>query len=397
MPEYLAPGVYVEELSVQPKPFEAVPTSTTGFIGLCHKGPIKRSTLVTSLAEFERRYGGGRRLRLAGGALGPNYTWHAVRAFSKEGGRRLYVVRVPRWTARDCQQALTRFEAVEEISIVAAPGSAGGHEDGGTGPAIAKLLIESAERMRYRFTVLDSGSAESIEGVRAMRAGLESARAVLGYPWVRVKDPTKAGDLSLPPSGFVAGIYARVDAARGVSKAPPSESVKLAVGLDHNLTEASLTGLNTESINCIRAFAPSDFRVWGTRTLGADSDRKYINVSHLVMYLEQSISKGTQWAVFESNAEPLWSRIRGTIENFLMNEWRSGSLQGSRAAEAFFVKCDRSTMTQDDLDQGRLVCLIGVAVVKPAEFVILRIGQWTADRPRSRLKRRRRSVRRGAR
>ena len=397
MPEYLAPGVYVEDTSLQPKPIEGVTTSTAGFVGPCHKGPIKRAILVTSLANFERTYGGRRRLRLDGGAPMSNYTWHAARAFFKEGGRRLYVARVPRWKAGDCRKALKCFEAAEEISIVAAPGSTSGNQHGREGAAIAKVLVEHVERMRYRFAVLDSGPGQSIEDVRAMRAGLNSANAALYYPWVRVKDPMNARELSLPPSGFVAGIYARVDLARSASKPPANEVVTLAVGLDHNVTETSLTVLNPESINCIRAFGPRDFRVWGGRTLSADPEWKYVNVRRLFIYLEASIDKGTQWAVFEPNAEPLWARIRRAVEDFLMREWRSGSLPGSGPEEAFFVKCDRSTMTQADIDQGRLICVVGVAAVRPAEFVIFRIGQWTADRPPSHPKRRRRSVRRGAR
>ena len=397
MPEDLAPGVYMEEMSIQPEPIEGVPTSTAGFIGPCDKGPIKTAALVASLAEFERTYGSGRRLRLDDGALRPNYTWHAVRAFFKEGGRRLYVARVPRWKAGDCQKALKCFEASEEISIVAAPGSTFGCEHGGEAAPIAKALIEHAERMRYRLAVLDSGPGQSIEDVRAMRAGLTSAIAALYYPWVRVKDPMNARELSLPPSGFVAGIYARADLARGTHKPPANEIVTLAVGLDQNITEASLTVLNAESINCIRAFGPRDFRVWGGRTLSADPEWKYVNVRRLFIYLEASIDKGTQWAVFEPNAEPLWAKIRRTVEDFLMTEWRSGSLPGSRPEEAFVVKCDRSTMTQADIDEGRLICVVGVAAVRPAEFVIFRIGQWTADRPPSHHKRRRRSARRGAR
>jgi len=380
MPEYLAPGVYVEERPSQPKPIEGVPTSTAGFIGPCHKGPIKRAILVTSLAGFERTYGGRRRLRLDDGALMPNYTWHAVRAFFKEGGRRLYVARVPRWRARDCENALKRLETAEEISIVAAPGSTFGNQDGGRGTAIASALLEHVERMRYRFAVLDSGPGQSIDNVRAMRAGFASARAALYYPWVRVKDPMNGRRLSLPPSGFVAGIYARVDLARGASKPPGNEVLKLAVGLDHKVTEASLTVLNRESINCIRSFGARGFRVWGGRTLSEDPEWKYVNVRRYLAFLEASVDKGTRWAVFEPNGEPLWANIRRAVENFLTNEWRSGGMPGSRPEEAFFVKCDRSTMTQADLDQGRLICLVGVATVRPAEFVILRIGQWTADR-----------------
>jgi Bacteriophage tail sheath protein len=383
-PEYLAPGVYVEEIPTQPKSIEGVPTSTAGFLGRCRKGPFKKACPVTSLGEFERTYGGGRR---------PSYTWHAARAFFEEGGRRLYIARILRWKAHDCRAALKCLEPIEEISIVAAPGST----LDGPGTAIARLLIDHAERMRYRFAVLDSGPGQSIEGVRAIRAGLDSTKAALYYPWVRVKDPASAGELSLPPSGFVAGIYARIDAARGVSKTPANEAVKLAVGLDHDLTDAEQAVLNLEGINCVRAFGPRDFRVWGGRTLSADSDWKYVNVRRLVIYLERSIYRGTQWVVFEPNGEPLWAKIRRAVESFLTDVWRSGGLEGSRAQDAFFVKCDRSTMTQTDLDEGRLICEIGVAPVRPAEFVIFRIGQWTADRPPSRTKRPRRSVPRDAR
>jgi uncharacterized protein len=365
--------------AIQPKPIEGVATGTSGFIGPCHKGPIKRATLVTSLTDFERRYGGGRRLRLDGSTVSPNYTWHAVRAFFKEGGRRLYVARVPRWQARDCENALKCFEAIEEISIVAAPGSTFGHEDGGRGTAIAKALIEHAERMRYRFAVLDSGPGPSIERVRAMRAAFTSAKAALYYPWVRVKNPKSSGELSLPPSGFVAGIYARGDLAGGVGKAPANEVVKLAVGLDHNVPKTGQGVLTGESINCIRAFGPRDFRVWGARTLSADPEWKYVNVRRYFIYLEASIDRGTQWAVFEPNGEPLWARIRRTVEDFLMRVWRSGNWPARKPEDAFFVKCDRSTMTQADIDQGRLICVVGVALMRPAEFVVFRIGQSTAD------------------
>jgi phage tail sheath protein FI len=383
MREYRTPGVYVEEKPSQPNPIEGVSTSTAGFIGPCHKGPFKRGTLVTSLAEFERAYGSGR---------GPNYTWHAVRAFFEEGGRRLYVARAPRWTAGDCRKALKCLEAIEEISIVAAPGST----SGAAGTAIAKALIEHAERMRYRFAVLDSGPGQTIEHVRAMRARLTSAKAALYYPWVRVKDPTKAGELSLPPSGFVAGIYARADLARGASKPPAKEVVKLAVGLDDKITDAEQAALEAESINCIRSSGPRAFQIWGGWTLSEDPEWKYVKIRRYLAFLEASIDKGTQWAVFEPDAEPLWANVRRAVGDFLMNEWRSGALSGSTPEKGFFVKCDRSTMTQADLDQGRLICLVGVAVVRPAEFVIFRIGQWTADRPPSHHKRRRRSVRRGA-
>jgi phage tail sheath protein FI len=222
--------------------------------------------------------------------------------------------------------------------------------------------------------------APGVYDVRTMRSGLTSANAALYYPWVRAKHPINRRGILLPPSGFIAGVYARGDRSRGVNKPPPHEVVRLAIGLDHDVTEAEQALLNAESINCIRAFGPRDFRVWGSRTLSADPEYKYVNVRRYLAFIEASIDRGTQWAVFEPNGETLWANIRRAIEDFLMNEWQAGSLPGSRPDEAFFVKCDRSTMTQADVDKGRLVCVVGVAVVRPAEFVIVRIGQWTADR-----------------
>jgi phage tail sheath protein FI len=195
-----------------------------------------------------------------------------------------------------------------------------------------------------------------------------------------VTDPVLGNDLLLPPSGFVAGIYARVDAARGVHKAPANELVRLAVGVERDLTREEQDTLNPEGVNCLRTFPDRGLLVWGARTLSADPEWKYVNVRRLLMYLERSIDCGTQWAVFEPNTDRLWNAVSIQIRNFLIEAWRQGALQGIKPDQAFFVRCDRTTMTQDDIDNGRLICEIGVAPVRPAEFVIFRIGQWTADR-----------------
>jgi phage tail sheath protein FI len=379
MPEYRTPGVDVEETSSGSKSIEGISTSAAGFIGPCHDGPTDASPLVTSLADFERIHGGGNELRLDGRAVVPNYTWHAARAFFEEGGRRLYVARVSTWRTHDCENALKRLEASDEISIVAAPGSTAGTGHGNEPSAIASALLEHVARIPSRFAVLDSGAGQSIDSVRAMRTGFQSAKAALYYPWVRVKDPVSGGNVLLPPSGFVAGIYARVDLAGGVNKAPANEVIRLAIGLEHEVTDAEQKVLNAEDINCIRFLPAAGFRVWGARTLGADPEWKYVNVRRYGMFLETSIARGVQWAVFEPNGEALWATVRRTTEDFLLNEWKSGRLAGSTQEHAFFVKCDRTTMTQLDVDEGRLVALVGVAMVRPAEFVIFRIGQWTAD------------------
>jgi phage tail sheath protein FI len=277
---------------------------------------------------------------------------------------------------------LKSFEDIEDISIVAAPGSTFGMENGyrADSAQIVNLLISHASRMRYRIAVLDSGDGQSISQVRAMRGKIDSTYAALYYPWVRVLDPVTRTEINLPPSGFVAGIYARNDITRAVYKAPANEVVNLAIGFESFLNKSQQDVLNPEGINCFRFFEGRGFRLWGARTVSSDPEWKYVNLRRYFAYLERSVDKGTQWAVFEPNGPQLWGTVRRTIEDFLFNEWQTGALLGDKPEKAFFVRCDRSTMTQNDLDNGRLVCLIGVAPLRPAEFVIFRIGQWTADR-----------------
>jgi phage tail sheath protein FI len=277
---------------------------------------------------------------------------------------------------------LKGFEDIEDISIVAAPGSTFGYENGyrSNASTILNLLISHAERMRYRIAVLDSGDGQTVADVRAMRGRLDSKYAAFYYPWVRVLDPVTRQEIHLPPSGFVAGIYARNDVQRAVYKAPANEVVNLAIGFEQFLNKGQQEVLNPEGINCFRFFEGRGMRLWGARTISSDPEWKYVNLRRYFAYLERSIDKGTQWAVFEPNGEALWANVRRTIEDFLLNEWQSGALLGDKPEKAFFVKCDRSTMTQNDLDNGRLICLIGIAPLRPAEFVIFRIGQWTADR-----------------
>lgn len=276
---------------------------------------------------------------------------------------------------------LKAFEDLEDLSIVAAPGATFGYKNNeNNAKATMSALITHASNMRYRVAVLDGGDGQSISEVRALRAGFDSSHAALYYPWIRVLDPVTNSEINLPPSGFVAGIYARNDRFRAVYKAPANEVVNLALGFETMLNKSQQEVLNPEGINCFRFFEGRGNRLWGARTISSDPEWKYVNVRRYFAYIERSIDKGTQWAVFEPNGEALWANVRRTIEDFLFNEWVSGALLGEKPEKAYFVKCDRSTMTQNDLDNGRLICQIGVAALKPAEFVVFRIGQWTADR-----------------
>jgi len=279
--------------------------------------------------------------------------------------------------------ALEELEKVEDISIVAAPGAS---SYSAAQDAQAALISHAERRRAYRIAVLDSSPDLALSEVRAERGKFDSTYAALYYPWVTISNPlARPGNESIPreinvaPSGFVCGIYARNDVQRGVHKAPANEVVRGALRFESDINFAQQEVLNPAGINCLRFFPGRGYRVWGARTTSSDPEWKYVNLRRYFIYLEHSIDRSTQWAVFEPNGERLWANIRETVTSFCYNEWRSGALLGASPKEAFFVRCDRSTMTQADIDNGRLICLIGVAPLRPAEFVIFRIGQKTAD------------------
>lgn len=278
----------------------------------------------------------------------------------------------------DRKTGLKAFTDLEDISIVAAPGLAGLADVVKVAAGVAALQAH-VEHMRFRVAVVDSMAGHSIGQVRQFRGRFDSTHMALYYPWVKVLDPITGREIDLPPSGFVTGIYARNDVNRAVYKAPANEVVRLAIDFERPINKAQQEVLNPDGINCLRFFEGRGLRVWGARTMSSDPEWKYINVRRYFAYLERSIDRGTQWAVFEPNGPLLWSNVRRTIEDFLLGEYQSGALLGGKPEQAYFVRCDRSTMTQNDLDNGRLVCLVGVAPLKPAEFVVFRVGQWTAD------------------
>ncbi len=223
--------------------------------------------------------------------------------------------------------------------------------------------------------------ASDNEGVRAV---IDSSYAALYVPWIYTPNPlatagsSAAAEIAVPPTGFMAGIWARSDEENGVSKAPANEVLLGASRLERDITFAEQGILNPLGINCLRYFPNRGFRVWGARTVSSDTEFMYLNVRRYLVYLEHSIDNSTQWAVFENNGPALWSRVKEAIESFLYSEYAAGNLLGDSPAQAYFVRCDRTTMTQNDLDNGRMICLIGVSLLKPAEFVIFRIGQTTA-------------------
>jgi hypothetical protein len=276
-------------------------------------------------------------------------------------------------------QALRNYD---DISLVAIPGRAD--------VEVQDALIVHCERLRYRFAVLDSLPGTGVEGasipdVLAQRQQFDTRYAALYYPWLQIPDPFpvlpgSGAAVSIPPSGHILGVYARTDVTRGVHKAPANEVVGGILGFQRSLTKGEQDVLNPSpvNINVLRDFRVNfrGLRSWGARCITSDREWVYVNVRRLFNFVERSLDLGLQWVVFEPNDQNLWARVRRTVSDFLTTVWRSGALMGLTPEEAFFVKCDETTMTQADIDGGRLILLVGIAPVKPAEFVIVRIGQW---------------------
>ena len=396
---YLSPGVYVEEVDRGAKPIEAVGTNTVGFLGESAKGPTNESVLVTNWSQFVKTFGDFKDCS--------EHLAHGVYGFFNNGGSRCFVVNVgapeaaaapakPAAAPKEGEKAaaapaaasggggrealyigkdlgpgqrsgLKCFEEIDEIAIVAAPGQ--------TSPAVADAILSHCETRKDRFAILDSPETIS-GGVDKLPKPRDSKYGAYYFPWIQVYDPEK-GNVFVPPSGHIAGVYSRVDSERGVHKAPANEIIRGALGLKYNVSKGEQDLLNPKGINAIR-FLNGAIRIWGARTLSTDPSWRYINVRRLFIMVESSIERATQWVVFEPNDHRLWKRVQRTITSFLTLLWRNGALMGTSPEQAFYVKCDAETNPNEVVDAGQLVVEIGLAPVKPAEFVIFRIGQMAS-------------------
>jgi phage tail sheath protein FI len=275
---------------------------------------------------------------------------------------------------------LLALEEIDEIAILCCPDEYYANVPPGQ---IAGAMIDQCERLKDRFAILQAQNAAGL--INNLRPTQVTKYAAFYYPWIAITDPLTDQRIEVPPGGHVAGIYARSDIERGVHKAPANEVIRglftdpndPTAGLQFNITKGQQDILNPRGVNVLRYFLGRGNLVWGARTCSLDPDWKYVNVRRLFIFVEESIDEATQWVVFEPNDEPTWARVRRSVSDFLTRLWMDGMLQGRSAAQAFFVRCDRTTITQADIDNGRLIMLIGIAPVKPAEFVIFRIGQWT--------------------
>lgn len=268
------------------------------------------------------------------------------------------------------RSGIEAFQEITDVSIMAVPGV--------TDANVQAKLIAHCEGLTSRFAVLDAPlDCTAVDELNRHRSAYDTSYAALYAPWVQVYDPLLRRPTFLPPSGSMCGIYARTDIQRGVFKAPANEVVQGCTGLSVSYNAAEQGKLNPNGVNLIRAIPGQGIRVWGARTCSSDGNWKYVNVRRLFIFLEESIRANTGWVVFEPNDEGLWSRVRGTIELFLETQRRNGALAGSTPEQAYYVEVGHTTMTQDDILNGRLICEIGVAPVRPAEFVIFRITQIT--------------------
>jgi hypothetical protein len=508
MPNYLTPGVYVEEIPAQSKPIEGVGTSTAAFVGLAPGGPINTPMRISNWTQFAKIYGdpanpdngpfmegaylahamygyfanggslcwvvrvgkedGAPRAQAALPAAGDT-TVEAYRALAKsasdgdislelteetnpgekaeptyklvvtsgsdkeefeglslkggknniatkvnagsklikieETGKALpdelrvpasgkYALSIPSIPAGEVEagdfegdvakrRGMGSLAAIDEVTMVVMPDAMTLAQNGGGDVAVRDLqgkMIAHAENMGDRIAILDAPPnllPQDVLEWRMNTAGYDSKFAALYYPWIEVMDPLSKSPILIPPSGHVAGIWARTDATRGVHKAPANEVVLGANGLGFQVTGEEQGGLNQVGINCIRSFPGRGIRVWGARTLSSDPEWRYLNVRRLFNYVSESIMNGTQWAVFEPNDQRLWTQLRISTANFLTRVWRDGALFGSTLAEAFYVKCDAETNPPDVVEAGQVVVEVGIAPVKPAEFVIFRISQFT--------------------
>jgi uncharacterized protein len=327
-----------------------------------------QAVLCTNFGEFKRAFPDffdDTASNFSGDNSKNNLT-NAVFGFFSNGGSRCFVI-----NATDINQALDEFAKIDEIAVVAAPGN--------TDKAIQEALIdhcESQDGIFYRVAVLD-GMPTGSDG-NSIKQARNSNYAALYFPWLKVMDPKNPKNtVDAPPSGHIAGIYARVDNDRGVHKAPANETIRGALGVSQALSKPQQDGLNPDGINCIRVLN-GNILVWGARTVGGDKnqDLKYINVRRTLLFLRKSIDQSTQWVVFEPNTPALWQKITRNVSAFLTTVWRSGALFGETPEEAFYVKCDQETNPPEAREAGAVVTEIGVAIARPAEFVVFQISQW---------------------
>ncbi|MEH2156533.1 phage tail sheath family protein [Nostoc sp.] len=379
MPDYKTPGVYVEEAPSVSRPITGVGTTIAGFIGVAPTPPDPKDRLkpVNNWGEFKKYFGDNIDEK---GDNNKNVLANAVFGFFYNGGTRCWVAHVTDLSKdKDFPKALDSFKAIDEISLVAVPlpfnlATAGSTENATGGDNIRKQINDAVlthcEEMKDRFAIIDGLYVEGNLDPSIISSARNSKYGAVYLPYL---DVDGKGNY-MPPSGYLAGVYARVDTERGIHKAPANEVIRGIQGVQVAIDKFQQGDLNDKKINVIRLFN-GNVTVWGARTI--NENLEYINVRRTLIYLSESIDKGTQWAIFEPNTPGLWQKIIRNVSDFLLVQWRSGSLFGNTPQEAFYVKCDAETNPPELRESGQLNAEVAVSIVKPAEFVVFTISQTT--------------------
>jgi Bacteriophage tail sheath protein len=373
MPTSRMPGVYIWEVSSGSKPIEGVGTSIAAFVGLAPGGPVNRPIRISSWTQFAKVYSD--RLEAESGPFAPDaYLAYAVHGFFENGGRICWTVRTGRQRS-GLEEALGSLAAIDDIAMVSVP------DRMQRSRALESALVEHCKAAGNRMAILDPPPGlrpREVLDWRMKIPGRGSESAALYYPWLEVTDPLSSRPILVPPSGHVAGVWARTDGTHGVQRAPTDAAVLGVQGLGYAIRKDELGDLGRAGINSIRSFRGRGIRVWGSRTLSSDPEWQYVNIRRLFLYIEASLDAGTQWVVFEPNDEQLRKELRDSISRFLTRLWMDGALMGATPEEAFLVKCDEETNPPDAVESGQVVVEVGFAPLRPAEFVVLRISRLTA-------------------
>ena len=383
---YKSPGVHVESAGDRYLRLDRVETGVTAFLGLTAQGPRNQPARIGSYEQYETTFGAG-----------DGFMEAAVRGFFENGGRTAYIVNVAPPGGLDPMpddyigqqgveaRGLQALERIEHVDLVVAPDlmqhyrRSVGFPERSHVLAVQRAMVEHCEKLHDRFCLLDSLPGDGIEEAIAWRRHFDSSHAAFYFPWIRVRRGAEVLE-PMPPSGHIAGSIARADEAEGVHRAPANQPLQGLVDVSARVRKRERDVCFDHRINTLIPFPGRGIRIWGARTLSSDPAWVQINVRRLFILIRKSVEKYAQWAVFEPNEQSLWKKIVRSVEAFLDDLWTEGALVGASREEAFYVKCDEETNPAEARDVGQLVVEIGVAPVKPAEFIVVRIHQWTREK-----------------
>jgi uncharacterized protein len=384
---YKPPGVNIESAGDRFVSIERIESGVPAILGLAQKGPRNEPVRVGNYEQFRRIFGDE-----------DSHLCHAVRGFFDNVGKKAYIINVAPEGGLDPTpddwigtqggggpRGLALAERLDDVDLILAPDLCGQHKKSVGFPelkhvlAVQRAIVDHCERMADRFAILDTPQGLKIEEAIEWRRQFDTNYAAIYYPWIRTRVGEQVG-APIPPSGHIAGLYAATDRGEGVHRAPANLKLEGLVDTDRHLRKRERDHLFDHNLNCISPFPGRGVRTWGARTMSSDEAWKQVNVRRLFIAIRKSIDLYTQWVVFEPNEYSLWKKVTRTVEVFLRDYWQEGALLGASQPEAFYVKCDEETNPPESRDAGMLICEIGIAPVRPAEYIIVRLHQFTKER-----------------